>query len=103
MVLKLTVYVRNVIFFIYKPKNPREIPIFGTFYGESEILTFGNCNVITWMFVLILVLMERGDTKPYYGWLDISGGSVFKLTGDGNHPPNRKSLGKTRVKVLPHH
>ena len=65
-------------------QKPGEIPVFGTFRGE--ILNFDLCftekglflgsamclchyDVIPWMFVLILICIERGDLKLYYNSL----------------------------------
>ena len=39
MVVKLTMYVRNVIFSFYKP-TPGEIPLFWTFMAIFSILTY---------------------------------------------------------------
>ena len=41
MVLNLTVYDGNVIFFFYKQAKPGKIPIFRTFFGQKKsILAF---------------------------------------------------------------
>ena len=81
MVLKLTVYIRNVISFSYKLKSWRNANIY-TFF--REIFNFGlyvtenrlfwarpwlwcHCDVVLGMLVLILVCMERRDPQLYYG------------------------------------
>ena len=128
MVLKLGVDVRNVIsfFYIISPK-PGDILIFGTFlakfsiFAQHALLKIGyfevrpylwhHCDVINWMFVLVLVCMERGDPLLDMLWyryqLDVglSDGSLFKFSGDGNHPLGKLCrLGKTRVlgEIAPH-
>ena len=84
MILKLTVFIRDVISFFYKPRTYSEIPIFGTFlekfttwpikfYWKSAILRFGHVyDVIVTSYAdgcsyLLFVCMERGDPWLYYG------------------------------------
>ena len=45
MVLNLTAYIRNIIFFFYKEK-PGEIPIFGTFLAKKSILAYVALKII---------------------------------------------------------
>ena len=84
MVLKLTVYVRNVISFFIS-QNLGEIPIFGTFLAKISILdyvllkidyfevrTFYGVYVGCLYLLLILVCMEKKRPTHRYQ-LDISG------------------------------
>ena len=84
MVLKLTVYIRNGISFSYKPTiglNSDIWNILGTNfrfwsmlytyslltigYFEVSLALWHHCDIIHWMFVPILVCMERKDPLSY--------------------------------------
>ena len=122
MVLKLTVYVKNFISFFYKPKtrwNSDIWKIFSDFFQFclcftvfSENRLFLRYGLALWRIVTSYVVrwylfwyVWKEETLAYtvVPIKHIWGGSVFKITGGGNHPLGkpcyRKRLRKTRVKV----
>ena len=106
MVLKLIVYVRNIIFFFYKPKILWNFDVFSDFFACFTMLTVLFYDIIVTSYVgcfyLFWYLWKIGPIAIPWYQLDVSGGPVFKFTGSGIHPLGkpcyRKRLGKTRVK-----
>ena len=113
MVLKLTVYVKNVISFFYKLKRG-EIPIFGKFLANFSILAYvlqkiryfevrpclwRYCDVIRWILYLLEETTHSYTIVPTRSiGFQVHMGVVTTPLGK---PCYRKSLGKTRkIKCL---